>query len=35
METKRLEEYNLVKIFNDNGRGLGRLLLDYTNLNNI
>jgi len=35
METKKLEEYSLAKIFNDNGRGLNRLLLDYTNFNNI
>jgi len=35
MEIKRLEEYNLVKIFNNNGRGLSKLLLDYINFNNI
>jgi len=35
MEIKRLEKYNLIKILNDNRRGLSRLLLDYTNLNNI
>jgi len=34
IKTKRLEEYNLVKILNNNGRGLGKLLPDYTNLNN-
>ena len=35
MEIKRLEEYNLVKILDDDGRGLGRPLLDCINLNNI
>ena len=30
-----LEEYNLIKIFNNNRRGLGKPLLDYTNFNNI
>jgi len=35
MEIKRLEEYNLVKILNNNGRGLGKLLLNCINPNNI
>jgi len=35
MEIKKLEEYSLIKIFNNNRRGLGRPLPDYTNPNNI
>ena len=35
IKIKRLEEYNLVKIFNNNRRGLNKPLLDCTNPNNI
>jgi len=35
MEIKRLEEYSLIKIFNNDGRGLSKPLLNYTNPNNI
>jgi len=34
METKRLEEYSLAKILDDDGRGSGRPLPDRTNPDN-
>jgi len=35
MDIKRLEEYSLIKIRNNNRKGLSRLLPDYTNPNDV